>query len=158
MTASTGPKISSCAMRMSLRTPAKMVGSTNHPVPHSGRVARAPPRTAVAPSPCAMSRYCRIFSSCGRFVTGPICVSGSIGFAHPRGPREGDQPLEKRVVDAALHEQPRAGDAGLAGRGEDARDHDPFTALSISASSKTMFGDLPPSSRLTRLRPRAAAS
>ncbi len=34
----------------------------------------------------------------------------------------------------------------------------PFTALSRSASSNTMFGDLPPSSMLTRFRPRAAAS
>ena len=34
----------------------------------------------------------------------------------------------------------------------------PFIALSSSASSKTMFGDLPPSSMVTRFRPRAAAS
>ena len=34
----------------------------------------------------------------------------------------------------------------------------PFTAWSMSASSNTMFGDLPPSSIDTRLRPRAAAS
>ena len=34
----------------------------------------------------------------------------------------------------------------------------PLTALSISASSNTMFGDLPPSSMLTRFSPRAAAS
>src|SRR6476620_2018605 len=31
----------------------------------------------------------------------------------------------------------------------------PFTALSISASSNTMFGDLPPSSMLARFRPEA---
>ena len=34
----------------------------------------------------------------------------------------------------------------------------PFTAFSSSASANTMFGDLPPSSRLTRFSPRAAAS
>ena len=34
----------------------------------------------------------------------------------------------------------------------------PFTAFSMSASSNTMFGDLPPSSIVTRFMPRAAAS
>src|SRR3954451_25411662 len=34
----------------------------------------------------------------------------------------------------------------------------PFTASSITASSKTIFGDLPPNSRPTFLKPRAAAS
>jgi hypothetical protein len=34
----------------------------------------------------------------------------------------------------------------------------PFAALSSSASSNTMCGDLPPSSIVTRFSPRAAAS
>ncbi|MCY1228104.1 hypothetical protein D3C71_1664230 [compost metagenome] len=58
---STGPNTSSCAIRMSLRTPVKMVGCTNQPLPHSGASPAAPPRTAVAPSLRAMSMYSRTF-------------------------------------------------------------------------------------------------
>ena len=51
MTDSTGPNTSSCAIRMSLVTPVKMVGWTNWP-PRSWR---PPPSTQVAPSPFATS-------------------------------------------------------------------------------------------------------
>jgi hypothetical protein len=37
-------------MRMSFFTPEKTVGSTNHPLPHSGRVAGPPPISSSAPS------------------------------------------------------------------------------------------------------------
>src|ERR1700678_4212213 len=51
----TGPKTSSCAMRISGLTPVNTVGSTNHPSPHSGRALLAPPRTQEAPSLLAIS-------------------------------------------------------------------------------------------------------
>ena len=69
-----------------------------------------------------MSMYLRIFSNCGLFVTGPICVSACIGFPIFAVLRERDQLLEKLIVNALLHQQPRPGDARLAGRREDARD------------------------------------
>src|SRR3954470_15225043 len=47
ITASTGPDTSACAMRMSLRTPVKIVGSTNMPAPRSGRA--LPPSTQPRP-------------------------------------------------------------------------------------------------------------
>ena len=55
ITESTGPKTSSWAMRIRLVTPAKIVGSMNQPLAHSGRVAAAPPSISVAPSFFAMS-------------------------------------------------------------------------------------------------------
>ena len=67
--------------------------------------------------------YFRIFSSCGLLVIGPTCVSALIGLPIFAVLRERDQLLDELIVNALLHEQPRAGDAGLAGRGEDARDH-----------------------------------
>jgi len=47
-TTSTGPKISSWAMRMSFVTSTKQVGSMNQPPPLSDR--RLPPVSSVAPS------------------------------------------------------------------------------------------------------------
>ena len=77
---STGPKTSSCAMRIEFFTPLKIVGSTNQPSPHSGALGRFPPSTGVAPSAFAISMYFSTFSSCGLFVMGPTWVSSSIGF------------------------------------------------------------------------------
>ncbi len=48
MTTSTGPKISSCAMRMELSTSAKIVGSTYQPF--GWLAGRPPPTVIVAPS------------------------------------------------------------------------------------------------------------
>src|SRR5919106_4908978 len=45
------------------------------------------------------------------------------GIAHPRRAREIEQTLGELVVNLAVDERARARDAGLAGRGEDPRDH-----------------------------------
>ena len=78
MTASTGPKISSWAMRMSLVTSANTVGCTYQPLSKpSGRP--LPPTTTRAPSSWPRAMY---FStrSCWRSATsGPISVVGSSG-------------------------------------------------------------------------------
>ena len=55
MTDSTGPNTSSCAMRILLSTPVKMVGLTKYLPPPSSLVAGPPPSTHLAPSPLAMS-------------------------------------------------------------------------------------------------------
>ena len=73
----TGPKISSWAMRMSLVTLAKRVGSTYQPV--SWPAGRPPPTTTSAPSswPCTM-----YFSTRSRWrsaTSGPTSVSISAG-------------------------------------------------------------------------------
>ena len=55
---------------------------------------------------------------------------------------------DELVVDGGVHERARGGHARLAGGGEDPVG-DRRTACSRSASAKTMFGDLPPSSNVT---------
>ncbi len=54
--------------------------------------------------------------------------------------------LGKGVIDAVLHQDAVGADAGLAGIPVFRRDRPPLTAASISASSKTINGALPPSS------------
>jgi hypothetical protein len=46
----TGPKISSCAMRMSAATLSKIAGATKKPRSHPASFTRVPPRTRRAPS------------------------------------------------------------------------------------------------------------
>ena len=57
MTTTTGPKISSCAIRMSLATSANIVGSMKLPAASSGSAGRLPPWTTVAPSALPISTY-----------------------------------------------------------------------------------------------------
>ena len=144
-------------MRIEFFTPVKMVGSTNQPSPHSGRVALAPPSAVCTPSDFAMSMYLRTFSSCGRLVTGPTCVSISIGL-----------PIFAVLANATSFSTNWSWIDCCTSRREPAMhvwpvaakipEIAPLTALSISASSKTILGDFPPSSMLTRLSPLAAAS
>ena len=128
---STGPKTSSCAMRMSLRTPVKMVGCTNQPCRIRARRRVAPPSTAVAPSLRAMSMYSSTFLNCGGVVTGPDLRVQVHRVAHAGRARDGEQLLDERVVDAVLHQQARAGDAGLPGRREDAGDRAEHRLLEV---------------------------
>ena len=62
------------------------------------------------------------FFQCSSEASGPISVAGSFG--SPSGQRlgGGDEPGHELVVDAALHEQPRAGQADLPGVAEDRLD------------------------------------
>jgi hypothetical protein len=55
-TDSTGPKISSCAIRMSGVTRSKIVGSTKNPPSYFDPVSLCPPVTTSAPSRTPMSR------------------------------------------------------------------------------------------------------
>ena len=77
--ASTGPKISSRAIRMSGVTPSKTVASKNAPFPSTA--ARLPPATTFAPSLFPLSTYRSTLSRCFSETSEPSRVLGSIGSA-----------------------------------------------------------------------------
>src|SRR4029453_17255212 len=157
ITARTGPNTSSCAMRIRLSTPTKMVGSKNRPFGHPGTDLVWPPATRRAPSAFAISTYALIFSSWGSVEIGAICVAGSEGWpkraslmnASRRATNSSWIEPCTRSRDPATHDCPDAAKMPAT---------TPFTAWSRSASSNTMLGDLPPSSIVTRFMWRAAFS
>ena len=102
--------------------------------------------------------YSSTFSYCGGVVTGPTCVSASIGSPMPRRARDGEQLLDERVVDACPARSRREPAMQVWPVAAKMPEIAPFTACSRSASSNTMLGDLPPSSSAMRLKPRAAFS
>ncbi len=79
MITTTGPKISSCAIRMSFRTPANTVGWMKLPSASSGSSGRVPPVTTVAPSARPMSTYSYTRSHWRVLMSAPICVSQRCG-------------------------------------------------------------------------------
>ena len=79
MTDSTGPKISSRAMLMSLDTSANSVGATKLPTARSPS-ARLPPHTSRAPSSCPRAISPSTRSSCRVLISGADVTSGSNGF------------------------------------------------------------------------------
>ena len=62
------------------------------------------------------------------------------------------------VVDGALHEDPASRDAGLAGRRRRSRRRRPWRRWRRWRPSKTMFGDLPPSSSVDPMKRSAVAA
>ena len=121
---STGPNTSSRAIRMRVvdvgedrRLDELAAGRSQRPRPACRRVGSARP-------PPWRYRYSRGSSwYCGGVVTGPILVSGFMGSPILRGARELQRGVSTNLsLDRVLHEQPRAGDAGLACRREDAGD------------------------------------
>ncbi len=66
ITASTGPKISSCAIRADGFTSAMIVGFRKYPGPEC-----LPPPVMSLPSPFPISTYSRIFFSADALATGP---------------------------------------------------------------------------------------
>ena len=81
---------------------------------------------------------------------------GSSGSAGTQLLRALDELDDEVVVHALLHQQPRTGGAHLALAVEDAPQWHPSAAASRSASANTMFGDLPPSSSVSRFSVSAA--
>ena len=114
ITDSTGPKISSCAMRMSLRTSVKIVGVMKWPLASSGSAGRWPSSAGVAPSSMPIWMYSstlRNWPGADQRAEVGLAVGGQ---AHldPAGAIE--QPLHELVVDAGRHKEARAAFARLA--------------------------------------------
>src|SRR5579875_725367 len=109
MTANTGPKISSWAMRILLSTPVKIVGW-------------AAAQNDLRPLTFADRDIVEDLAVLRRGRHRPDLRIGIGGIAHFGGPGKAHEPVDELIVDAFLHEQARAGDAGLPGRGEDAGD------------------------------------
>src|SRR5438093_1084813 len=151
----TGPKISSRAIVMSLRTLANTVGFTKYPLRMpSGRP--GPPVTSSAPSSMPfLMRRCT-FSNCASLASGPMVVPSASGsptltasaarFAAAAAWAILERGTSMRV--GALHDWPvlRAEPCTPAA-----------TACSRSAASRMMLADLPPSSCATRFTVGAAA-
>ncbi len=72
MIGATGPKVSSCAIRMSLVTPSTIVGSWNWP-------SCPPPRTMLAPLATASSRCSWVRVRTSGVHIGPMSVASSSG-------------------------------------------------------------------------------
>ena len=145
--ATTGPNISSWAIRMSWSTSVNMVGSKK--CPGSPGSARLPPVNRFAPSFFPITVYFSIFSSWDRLMTGPISVS-----VFSPSPSFRDLVLARSfcvnssftfsctmTLLAAVQRCPVVPKAPQT---------TPSTARSISASSIMMIGFLPPSSSDTR--------
>src|SRR5258707_3904116 len=77
ITASTGPKLASCPIVALGSTPAKIVGSTNHP--RSNPSGRLPPVVMRAPSALPLAIYDSTRSRCRSETSGPIFVAVSNG-------------------------------------------------------------------------------
>ena len=75
----TGPKISSCAIRILFRTSPKTTGVTKNPLERDGSAGRVPPHRRVAPSFFPISMYERTFSICSLETIAPSWVSSFIG-------------------------------------------------------------------------------
>ncbi len=142
ITAAIGPKISSRAARSSLETGQSTVGGNQKPGP-SGAL----PRKATGAS---SSRKEETVSSCPAEISGPMSVSSESG-----------SPTFMSAIAASISSRKRSS----AGRSTRIRERAqqswpalPKTAegaasaaASMSASAKTTFADLPPSSSVTRL-------
>ena len=157
ITDSTGPNTSSCAMRMWLRTPVKMVGCTNQPVPHSGAVPLSPPSTAVAPSARAMSMYSSTLRYCGGVVIGPTWVSALIGspMRAVRATASRRSTKASWMLSCTSSREPAMQVWPVAAKMPEIA---PNAACSRSASSNTTLGDLPPSSMAVCFKRRPARS
>ena len=151
ITESTGPKISSRATLMSLRTPSKIVGGTNQP-PVSCRI-RSPPVTTRAPSSRPIPMYRSTVSMWPREMSAPILVAGSSG--SPTGQlrssatdrlQQGRPSLDRWTIsrEPALQFSPMFQKIATATFAA--------TPSRSAASSNTICGLLPPSSSRTRLR------
>ena len=78
-TTSTGPKISSRAMRMSLVAPVRIVGATQCPSASSGSVGTSPWKAIVQPSSCPSAMYFSTRAFCLADTSGPRSEAGFIG-------------------------------------------------------------------------------
>ena len=117
-TESTGPKISSRAMRWLAETPVKIVGGNQKP--RSGSSQGGDQRCAPSASPASLSS--RMRASCSAELMAPMSVFLSSGSPR-RSVRHARLQLGDDLLDhGLLHEQPRAGAAHVALVEEDAVD------------------------------------
>ena len=79
-------------------------------------------------------------------------MAGSSGLPEPQLARARGQFVHEPVVDVLVHQQARRRRVHISPLLPKMPQNAAFTAASKSASGKTMLGDLPPSSRLRRLR------
>src|SRR6266404_277960 len=118
ITDSTGPKISSRAMLMSLDTSANSVGATKLPCASSSPPARPPPHTRRAPSSWLRAIRPRTRSSCLVLISGAEVTSGveRVPVADHRADHlGGGEELLERVP---VHQRPGLRRAHLAGQAE----------------------------------------
>ena len=145
-TDSTGPKISSRAIRCACETPVKTVGANQKPL--AGRSQSAVQRSAPSSSPTS-ARW-RIRSSCSRELIAPMSVFLSSGSPRRSVP---SRRLSRATTSSAID--------SCTSRREPAQHTWPWlkkmpltmpsTAWSIGASSNTMLAALPPSSSVSFL-------
>jgi hypothetical protein len=152
-TETTGPKISSAAMRCAGATSVNRVGANQKP--RSGRSQTTLLRRAPSSSPLATSAVIR--SSCSRELIAPTSVFLSSG-----------SPSRRRAMRAQSFSTTVSATLSWIMSREPAQQTWPWlkkipftipsTAWSSAASSKTMFADFPPSSRVAGIpRPASAA-
>ena len=77
ITDTTGPKISSRAMRIPGATSVKIVGSWKKPFACAPDVSRFPPVRSRAPSALPIWMYSITLASCASLIDGPISLFGS---------------------------------------------------------------------------------
>ena len=121
---STGPKISSWAIRCDWATLVNSVGLKKNP--RSGRTQSG--WNISAPSSRPDSTSSLIFSNCARLLIAPTSVFLSIGSPDPQGGEAPLQLVDEPVVDALLDEEPAPGAADVALVEEDPVDN-PFDRL-----------------------------
>ena len=156
-TASTGPKISSRAIVIDSVTPVTSVGASQKPCRKDSPCGAQPPVSTCAPSLTACSTIAISRARCAADCTGPICV-----------PASRPLPTTMRAMRAASRSTKASCTVSSTSSREPAEQTWPAwkkaassarsTAMSRSASAKTMLGFLPPSSSATRLKLLSAAA
>ena len=116
---------------------------------------RSEPGEDAAPLAVASATCFSIFSIAAALIIGPIATPSSVPGPTFMALTRSESLRGESVVDAGLHQDAVSADAGLAAIAE-LEATTPSMASSRSASSKTMKGALPPSSRLSRLMLSAA--
>jgi hypothetical protein len=152
----TGPKISWWKMVCLGVMPLKMVGAVQKPRANRSPAGRPPPTSSLAPSALVVSMKASTLSCCMRLHEGPIST-----------PSSNEEPCfsleaattRRRVTSGAMDSwiRTRAVAEQICPVFQNAPKMIHSSAASTLASSNTMAGDLPPSSRVTRLMPSAAA-
>ncbi len=118
MIGTTGPKISSCMIRMSCVTPVSTVGAMKWPLKPG--TSTGPPQRRVAPAAIASSTSSHTSSYCSRETIGPISVFQSSRIAHGQRARLAHDAVDEAVRDLFDHVDPLDPRAGLAGVRESA--------------------------------------
>lgn len=153
MIGTTGPKISPEDTAISEVTPVRIVGVKKQ----SPALDRVPPANTMTPASRASATSASILCTAARLISGPIVVPGSAPSPTTRTATRSAS-FETRASCTLCCTNIRLVQTQVCPELRNLEAINPSTAASRSASSNTMKGALPPSSRLSRVISAASSS